>query len=441
MLHRLFTGGAVASPAGFLCGSDVDLNSLTPSWLEDERLGGMWMSGGASGQIEILGPGVLGITEDQAWLIEPISEPAYSGMWMSSGASGISTQEEPPSEPPPVGGLALGVYFTRPPATKEPDYVSSIGRFPDVYRENLGGVGNALFENNNWTWIANPEVQYDYNGTWAPWLASHPLRRFFWMVGMCPRLGSSGGSGELLSNVAAGERDTEWRSWADYCATNGFSGTAQSPIYIALGWEMDSTWPAWGCQSNATLMADFKAAWRRIVDVVRARQPAMASTMKWCFCPSTRAYRNLGISWAEALYPGDSYVDLIGGDFYDNGAYSEPPTASEKINVWNTVHLPALQNQNTFADNHGKPQFWGEWACVNDKNYPSVGGGGDDNPNFIQQSYNWATTHDYEFVNYFDANQSTLDFSLRFWTAGQPQFTNARATFISTFGQLPHPWE
>lgn len=386
-----------------------------------------------------------------------VSQPTFTAPTLSADASSVTLQFRLTVNdgitagsadtvsvvvlPPTTASRAVGVYYSRPPATKESAYVSSIGRFPDVYRENFGDLysGTNAAINGNWAIWLNPNLQYGYGSNWGSWLVSHPFRRFFWMVGLCPYEGakSSSAAGNMLDNVAAGEHDSKWQAFADYAFNNNLGGTAASPVYIALGWEMDGQWFAWGVGNNSTKMTNFKNAWRQVVTVMRARQPT--ANWKFCFCPTARGYKNYGITWAEAIYPGDDVVDLVGSDFYDSGTgfYSVPPTTAQKTTAWNSFHLPSLQVQNTLATNHNKKQFWGEWALVHDKvgNSP----GGDDNPLFIQNSYDWYLDHDFEFVCYFNANNSSYDHSLT--TFGVVPFTNSRTTFLNTFAARPHPWE
>ena len=172
--------------------------------------------------------------------------------------------------------------------------------------------------------------------------------------------------------------------------------------------------------------------------MMKAAQPS--ANWKFCLCHNTRDLKStgggLGLTWAEAIYPGDDVVDLIGGDLYDNGAYSSPPTAQQRIDVWNNDHLPSLIAQNTHAIAHGKRQFLGEWA-LHKLISGSSGNGGNDNPLFIENTYNWILQHDFEFVNYFDDDEGGAVFHC---LSVNTQFPNGAAKYISTFAQLPHPW-
>lgn len=142
------------------------------------------------------------------------------------------------------------------------------------------------------------------------------------------------------------------------------------------------------------------------------------------------------------MYPGDAYVDVIGSDQYDGsgaGNYTAPPTDAQRTFVWTNEHLVALTNQNAFAQAHGKTQCFGEWGI-----WHSIGSstlGGDDNPGFIQNIYDWVTDpdHNYEHVAYFNRNVSGfVEHSLT--SFGTQSKALSRQKYIDTFGQLPHPF-
>lgn len=140
------------------------------------------------------------------------------------------------------------------------------------------------------------------------------------------------------------------------------------------------------------------------------------------------------------MYPGDNYVYAIGSDQYDgsgSGQYTTPPTDAQRDLVWNTEHLVALTNMNTFATQHNKKQVFGEWGI-----WHSIGSstlGGDDNPSFIQRIYTWVTQHEFEHVAYFNRNVSNfVEHSLT--SFGTLSKANARQAYIDTFGQHPHPF-
>ncbi len=124
------------------------------------------------------------------------------------------------------------------------------------------------------------------------------------------------------TQVAAGAYDTQ---------TNNFIAGAQrlaTPIYLRIGAEFNGSWE--GYQK-----APFQAAYRRIVQMIRAADVEVASV--WC----------ISIGGAQDYfdwYPGDDVVDWFGIDLFTPGDFTNPGTAS---------FLAA-------ADAHGKPVMLGE---------------------------------------------------------------------------------
>jgi hypothetical protein len=89
----------------------------------------------------------------------------------------------------------------------------------------------------------------------------------------------------------------------------------------------------------------------------------------------------------------------------------------------------------SFAQSHGKRICFGEWGVTHDLNVDDTGG--DDNPSFFQNSYNWMTNHDVEYAIHYNDNNESFHHSI---TGSGFQFPLSRAKFIETFSQLPHPW-
>lgn len=446
MLHRLFSGAPVAQTEfGFLTASDVDLSVFMPP-VREEGVAGIWLSSGASGESEITSPGLLEINDDVGIRIisdRPVeAASSVSGMWLSSGASGPSTTPEPPPEPPPVAGLAVGARTDGPPPTGEDAYTSSIGRYPDVNGEYAHG--DAHF-NKSWSWLI-PDLNVNGNlDNYSAWYATR-TRRMDLALGMCSWVGTTRSNttaqGAFLGEVAAGTHDAKFREAARKLRDT-YPNLGNRPLYIRLGHEMNLNFP-WGVRAvglttpDATKTANYKGAWQKIHDAMMDEVSSI--NWRWVFCPLQTAYYQSawwGSGWLDAVWPGDDYVDLVGSDHYDaDGGYSTVPTDAQRLAVWNGNHLTALTRMNTFAEAHGKPQClneWGVWHRIS-----GTTNGGDDNPLYIENMFNWVTTHNFEYVVYFNRNNSLAESSLT--NFGTVSKANARAMYINTFGQLPHPF-
>ena len=126
----------------------------------------------------------------------------------------------------------------------------------------------------------------------------------------------------------------------------------------------------------------------------------------------------------DRAYPGDAYVDYVGADVYDNSWIADyrDPVARWKDFVTQPY---GLQWQSDFATAHGKPMTFPEWGLST----RSDGHGGGDDPYFIQQMYDWISTHDVAHADYFEYDAPDGRHSLM-----NGQFPNAAAKFQALFG-------
>jgi hypothetical protein len=98
------------------------------------------------------------------------------------------------------------------------------------------------------------------------------------------------------------------------------------------------------------------------------------------------------------MYPGDSYVDLVGADVYDATYSSFSP--QDHVASWNyqLTRNDGLNWLASFAAQHGKrislPEWGVQWLCD--------GHGGGDDPYFIQKMYQWIDSHDVAYETYFN---------------------------------------
>lgn len=441
MLHRLFMCGGGGAPTPLR-----EADGWWPPEVVEKALTfvAAWESSSDSTPI-IPGGGILEVQELDAitWMLAEKASP-FIAAWEASGAS--SPNPTPP-EPPPSVGLAVGVRHLPPPP--DTGYETSIGRSPDVWVDYCAGDSDAYL-NGSWAWlIPNPNSSANLDNYNANFASNN--KRLHIQLGLCPWGGATRGSSTdnsaMLAEVANGDHDAKWAQFAT-AMKNLFPNLVNRPIYLGLGWEMNYTWSPWkvfttGGTFSSTNAANFAAAFRHIHDAVKNAEPGI--DWRFVFIPGSEAWRLS--SWYPSrinlMYPGDAYVYAIGSDQYDGsgaGQYTTPPTDAQRTLVWNTEHLVALTNQNAFAVAHGnKPQCFGEWGI-----WHSIGSstlGGDDNPGFINNIYDWVTNpaHKYEHVAYFNRNVSGfVEHSLT--SFGTLSKANARAAYIATFGQHPHPF-
>ncbi|VIO77131.1 hypothetical protein CI1B_69540 [Bradyrhizobium ivorense] len=229
---------------------------------------------------------------------------------------------------------------------------------------------------------------------WVPalWNKLNPARNVVWSVPLSF-------AGTPLADVAGGLHDHDFEAAARAI-------TASHPrAIIRLGWEMnvpDSNWFAKGQED------DYVKAFRRVVGIFRRHSAGFV--FDWC--PGWGAQ---GMP-ADAAYPGNDVVDIIGLDIYDFGSEG---TAVER---WTSRCLKVpfgLEWQRDFAAAHGKKMSYPEWG---------VGQAGD-NAYFVQQMHDW-----------FVANKATIAYAAYFDVDGlwptqidTGRFPNSASLFRTLF--------
>jgi hypothetical protein len=110
-------------------------------------------------------------------------------------------------------------------------------------------------------------------------------------------------------------------------------------------------------------------------------------------------------NYGDKYYPGDKYVDYIGIDAYDidGNRYPYPKNCNaacrldRQTTAWNEVIYGSprgLKYWSIFAEDHGKQMSFPEWALWRVPEDAAKAGnyqGGEDNPYFIQQMYDFIT--------------------------------------------------
>jgi len=177
-------------------------------------------------------------------------------------------------------------------------------------------------------------------------------------------------SGEgSLKTIARGDQDWVWRGVA-----RNLRAAGRGNSIVRIGWEANLHW-RWGATtSNA---ADYKMAFRRVAQVLRAQAPGLVIDFGVGCGPGLRGSKNR-LAPLTALYPGDDVVDVIHCDVYDWW------TTKVKGPNTNPLGRPpygvGLEDVASFARQHRKLMGVGEWGLA----APHNGNGGGDNPLFIK---------------------------------------------------------
>ena len=162
----------------------------------------------------------------------------------------------------------------------------------------------------------------------------------------------------------------------------------KTPTYIRLMAEMDGHWnpycaygPDGRPRGSGHSTAAFRAAWRRVVIIVRGRDVAASlrrahlaplradaatlhpAQVAFLWVPQVAGAPDIAGNAPRAYWPGAQYVDWVGTDFYS------------KFPNWNGLD----QFYNAFG---GKPFVFGEWALW-----------GSDDPAFVHELFGWMRRH------------------------------------------------
>jgi hypothetical protein len=197
------------------------------------------------------------------------------------------------------------------------------------------------------------------------------------------------GDGSLAS-IGAGEQDAVWRKVAQNLVKND-----RGDSIVRVAWE--SNLKDWRWQVTADNTDEYKAAFRRVVTVMRAEAPDLVFEFGVA-CGSGLSGSDDRLAPLTAVYPGNDVVDLIGCDTYD-----WQNTSAKSDAEWPNVLRPAagtgLEDVTEFARKHGKGAAFGEWGLAK----PSNGNGGGDNPYYIEAMF-----------NFFKGNQDVVVFECYF---------------------------
>lgn len=152
---------------------------------------------------------------------------------------------------------------------------------------------------------------------------------------------------QTWSDAASGRLDAQWR--ASITKIKQFRA-GKGTTYIRFAHEMNGNWFHWSVKPDDR--NPFKVAWRRY----HAIKQQIFPEAKLVFSPganSAQAY-----SW-RTLWPGDSYVDVLGSDFYANHR-----GFGVDVLRYDSYGGPiSVGAHRAFAELHGKPFAFPEWGA------------------------------------------------------------------------------
>jgi hypothetical protein len=172
-----------------------------------------------------------------------------------------------------------------------------------------------------------------------------------------------------LLTIIEGKWDAYIDQWADAARAFG------KPMIVAFANEMNGDWFPWsgwyygadarvGTKPNEWQGPErFKAAYRHVVDRVRARG---AANIKWMFHTNNYSYPLDTWNFAPAYYPGSAYVDWLGLSVYGQQFKDEPWADIPPLVDWPYQEMCALDPN--------KPIMIAEWATAE---FPNSGNKGE----------------------------------------------------------------
>jgi hypothetical protein len=191
--------------------------------------------------------------------------------------------------------------------------------------------------------------QLDVDRVYANWDTPEPTSQLVWDVanGVVPLLsiGPLTASGSVVpwAQIASGSDDAAIVAQA--------KGLASLGAPVLLGFDHEAN-----LHTGDGTPADYVAAWRHYVTVVRQYAPNVSFVLILSQFAYDQNYIN---SW----YPGDSYVDWVGADGYNHDF------CGSSTSGWQSFRS-IFSAFNSFAVAHKRPAVVAEWASVEDPNVP-----------------------------------------------------------------------
>ena len=201
-------------------------------------------------------------------------------------------------------------------------------------------------------------------------------------------------------------------TWEQPCADGSYNQDATTlaknlvsygagGIVIRLGIEANGSWEADYTGSTTTELND----WAKCFDNEVAAMRAVAGTHFLFVWNPNICTQNFPLNqW----YPGNSYVDIIGADAYDQDCGTLKSVSQEgwsayandsSANTPNDPNFPSLNNIESFAVANGKSMSFPEWG---------IGAGTPDDAAYVADMGKMFNSDDFSFQSYFDTGDDGI---------------------------------
>jgi len=291
-------------------------------------------------------------------------------------------------------------------------------------------------------------VPYDTRD-FPAWSAGGDNRVFLPHIPMVPREETDAvGRATALRNLAAGEYNDKFRTMAEGFHDDGFT---PDTLILRIGSEFNIVAQPYSPVGTDVTPQTWIDGYRQIVDICR---DVLGSDLRTVWVPLLGSTQ---MSSQQVLdhYPGSNYA-MVGGHVYDNKpAYEKESKAPDGIDYDNASDADRKKVQeHVWEENHLKGNKWGndgaglndiarlsadvgrpisipEWALT----FDDYEWGGDVNPVFVQNMYDWMTEHDVLFHTYFEIDTWNGEIHTLSNEDGF-DFAEAETRYQQTFGGL-----
>jgi hypothetical protein len=272
--------------------------------------------------------------------------------------------------------------------------VSAASSLTGVTYNCLGTFANPM---PTWTDWETPWMFSTVSDGWDAWLAASPAHQVVVAMDLIPQ-SVSDNSDPLTWEQACAAGD--YNQYATALAQNLVSYGAGS-VVIRLGVEANGNWEADYVGTTTQEMNYWAQCYDNEVAAMRA-VPKTDFLFVW----------NPNVCTADLplgeWYPGNSYVDIIGVDAYDEDCSTLKTVSQEgwatystdsAANTPNDQSFPSLDNIEAFAAANGKPLSFPEWGL--DSGMP-------DDATYVADMAQMFNQDDFAFESYFDTNDDGI---------------------------------
>ena len=228
----------------------------------------------------------------------------------------------------PPDRTILGAYIGDPGDPHSPwepnlrTFTSAIGQPPRI-----------VLQYTDYNYVDWKDLERLASGTLVP-----NMRRSSELKDMVPMIGlflatKATNAATSYANLAAGKYDSYLVGFVNAYKKGGFK-----QIYLRPGWEMNGTWYPW-LTNTPELQSAFVSAWRHLYKVVKS-VAGINVTVIWNPTANTSDYMS--------IYPGDSYVDMIGidtGGYYFANVASDQPLDTQTFSVATAAQMCRERNK------------------------------------------------------------------------------------------------